>query len=131
MSRPVLLLAIHGNSERFSKIKKPTVSVPRPLSLRHRNTYCRSVICGVLEIYGTTSYLTKYYWIVGVTLILTGLLLYLSPQARRSSENKKRKFTFFLKSLLKQISTCQVDKLGVSALFDSLTNCNFHNFLHI
>ncbi|MGN1155040.1 MAG: hypothetical protein ACI4TK_02575 [Agathobacter sp.] len=72
---PFLLLAIYGDSERFSKIKTPTALSRGLYHCGIATLTVGSVICGVLEIYGTTSYLTKYYWIVGVTLILTGLLL--------------------------------------------------------
>ena len=36
-----------------------------------------SIIQGVLEIYGTTNRLVKYYWILGVILVITGILLYI------------------------------------------------------
>lgn len=31
-----------------------------------------SMVCGVLEIYGTTNDLTNIYWLVGIILFLTG-----------------------------------------------------------
>ncbi len=36
-----------------------------------------SIIQGVLEIYGTTNILVKYYWFSGVILVVVGILLYL------------------------------------------------------
>ncbi len=36
-----------------------------------------SIIRGVLEIYGTTNSLVKYYWLVGISLLLAGVLAYL------------------------------------------------------
>ena len=33
-----------------------------------------SVIRGVLDIYGTTNYLSNYYWIVGIALLLASIL---------------------------------------------------------
>ncbi len=73
---PYFLLAMYGGSARFTKIKNPT-------DLSRGFYHCGivtltvgSIICGVLEIYGTTSYLSKYYWIVGGVLILLSLILY-------------------------------------------------------
>ncbi len=36
-----------------------------------------SIIQGVLEIYGTTNILVKYYWFSGMILVVVGILLYL------------------------------------------------------
>ena len=33
-----------------------------------------NVIRGVLDIYGTTNYMTNYYWVVGIALLLLGVL---------------------------------------------------------
>lgn len=35
-----------------------------------------SILCGVLEIYGTTNAMTRWYWIVGSSLCLIGFLHY-------------------------------------------------------
>ncbi len=35
-----------------------------------------SIIRGVLEIYGTTNRLVKYYWLSGMILVVVGILLY-------------------------------------------------------
>lgn len=32
-----------------------------------------SIVCGILEIYGTTNSLTRWYWIVGIGLCAVGL----------------------------------------------------------
>lgn len=73
---PFFALAIYGGSARFSKIKTPT-AISRGLYHCGLVTLTvGSVICGVLEIYGTTSYLTKYYWIVGILLIIFSFILY-------------------------------------------------------
>ncbi len=36
-----------------------------------------SIVRGVLEIYGTTNSLVKYYWLVGISLLIAGGLTYL------------------------------------------------------
>lgn len=42
-----------------------------------------SIIKGVLDIYGTTNSLTPYYWWIGGTLILTGVLVLLVKTQKR------------------------------------------------
>ncbi len=37
-----------------------------------------SVVRGVLDIYGTTNVLTGYYWYVGIALVLTGIVAFVS-----------------------------------------------------
>lgn len=73
---PFFLLAVYGGSERFSKIKLPTALSRGLYHCGIATLTIGSVICGVLEIYGTTSYLTKYYWIVGGLLMIGSLILY-------------------------------------------------------
>ncbi len=41
-----------------------------------------SIIRGVLDIYGTTSYLSKVYWIVGIPLILAAIIVYICKKSR-------------------------------------------------
>lgn len=61
-----------------------------PIYLQPPGTLCRnlhhsgiatltvgSIIRGVLDIYGTTSYLSKIYWIVGIAFLLSGIILYI------------------------------------------------------
>ncbi len=36
-----------------------------------------SIIRGVLEIYGTTNSLVKYYWIIGIAIVFTAIMLYI------------------------------------------------------
>lgn len=43
-----------------------------------------SIIQGVLEIYGTTNRLVFAYWIVGVSLLGIGLVLYVIKRTRKS-----------------------------------------------
>lgn len=38
-----------------------------------------SIIRGVLDIYGTTNYLSDYYWIVGGILLLGGIIFWFHP----------------------------------------------------
>lgn len=45
-----------------------------------------SIVRGVLEIYGTTNVLARYYWIAGGALLLAGIAAYLVHNA-----NKKNK----------------------------------------
>lgn len=73
---PYFLLAMYGGSARFAKIKLPTALSRGFYHCGIVTLTVGSVICGVLEIYGTTSYLSKYYWIVGGVLILLSLILY-------------------------------------------------------
>ena len=42
-----------------------------------------SLVCGVLEIYGTTHFLTPLYWIAGLTLLAAALLLQLLKKESR------------------------------------------------
>ena len=35
-----------------------------------------SVIRGVLDIYGTTNFLTNFYWVVGIGLVVAGIVSY-------------------------------------------------------
>lgn len=39
-----------------------------------------SIVCGILEIYGTTNRLTGVYWIVGAVLVVIGLGAYFMQQ---------------------------------------------------
>ena len=73
---PYFLLAMYGGSTRFSKIKLPTALSRGFYHCGIVTLTVGSIICGVLEIYGTTSYLSKYYWIVGGVLILLSFILY-------------------------------------------------------
>ena len=73
---PYFLLAMYGDSARFTKIKLPTALSRGFYHCGIVTLTVGSVICGVLEIYGTTSYLSKYYWIVGGVLILLSFILY-------------------------------------------------------
>ena len=73
---PYFLLAMYGGSARFTKIKLPTAISRCLYHCGIVTLTVGSIICGVLEIYGTTSYLTKYYWIVGGALILLSFILY-------------------------------------------------------
>ncbi len=41
---------------------------------------CGSIMCGVLEIYGTTSHLSAIYWFAGGVLFVFGLLAYILQQ---------------------------------------------------
>lgn len=70
-------------------VKNPFYAkLPSPLA---RNLYhsgiatltVGSVICGVLEIYGTTSYLSDFYWIVGIAFVTGGIVLYLIDVLKR------------------------------------------------
>ena len=36
-----------------------------------------SIVCGILEIYGTTNALTNYYWIFGIAFLLLGVAAYI------------------------------------------------------
>ena len=36
-----------------------------------------SLLCGVLEIYGTTNSLSSYYWIAGIALLAAGITAYI------------------------------------------------------
>lgn len=66
---------------KFINIGKPSICLKVPNAIT-RNLYhsgiatltIGSIIRGVLDIYGTTSYLSNYYWIVGITLFLTAIL---------------------------------------------------------
>ena len=42
-----------------------------------------SLFQGILEIYGTTSYLSRFYWISGALLLLPALLIYALQLKRR------------------------------------------------
>ena len=84
---PYFLLAMYGGSTRFAKIKLPTALSRGFYHCGIATLTVGSVICGVLEIYGTTSYLTKYYWIMGIVLVIGSLILY---QATFPSPGKER-----------------------------------------
>lgn len=43
-----------------------------------------SIVCGILEIYGTTNHLTAWYWIAGVLLMAAGLVLFCLQVCMRS-----------------------------------------------
>lgn len=48
-----------------------------------------SIVQGVLEIYGTTNRLVRFYWYVGTFLILCGLLLLFVPFVLRGNSTRE------------------------------------------
>lgn len=71
---PFFILGFWGNTPRFSKIKNPTALSRSLYHCGIATLTVGSVIRGVLDIYGTTNYLSNYYWIVGIALILVSIL---------------------------------------------------------
>ena len=61
------------------------VPVPKYPCALARNLYHSGIatftvwctMCGVLEIYGTTNFLTNGYWLVGIALSAAGIIAYL------------------------------------------------------
>lgn len=45
-----------------------------------------AILHGVLDIYGTTSTFTKYYFIAGAVLLLTAFIIFISDKDKRESE---------------------------------------------
>ncbi len=71
---PFFLLGLWGNAPSLRhRIKTPTALARKLHHAGIATLTVGSIICGVLEIYGTTSYLTKYYWIVGGLLLVAAV----------------------------------------------------------